>query len=288
MDKESVYKKLKSVKDLPSLPIVVQKIRQSLSDSNTNAESISLILKDDPAMSSKILRVANSAVFGLPQKVESVNQAIAILGFSAIGNIAMTASVFSSFSKGNRDFDRREFWRHSISVGFGMTAVYELSKESLGKKYSKDVLHLAGLLHDMGKMVFDEFFHTDFIEAVKLARKDATPLFHAEREVFGLDHAELGAWLGAKWNLNDEVVHAIRYHHEIDEARDHVELVNLCHTANHACNLHNCGDGGDLASPFFKMGILKKLGMKVKDIRIISEEVKEEAKHSEILLALAS
>lgn len=290
MTSYDVFDKLEKVERLPSLPAVIQRLRSALEDPNADYNTITNIMKDDPAMVANIMQLVNSAVYGLPQRVKSVSQAVSILGVSAVGNIALSAGVFSSFKNdADAEFSRNEFWSHSISVGIGMNVVYEKSRSALSEAYSSDVLHLTGLLHDMGKMVMDEYFHAEFMGAIARARQEDAPLYQAEREMFETDHAEIGAWLAERWQLDPEVVETIRWHHDPDRGdKNFQDLHRLCHIANHICNLRHCGDGGDTVAPVCHMGTLKKLGLGVKDIEPMVNQVREEAKRSETMLSLAT
>jgi len=209
------------------------------------------------------------------------------MGLNAVNNIAMSTSVFSTFSKAEqKDFNRVEFWRHCISTGIAVAVLYDRCKPNLTKRYTKDILHLAGLLHDIGKVILEQFFHNEFIGAVKLAEQNHIPLSQSEIESIGADHAQVGAWLGMKWFLSNEILQTIRWHHDPEYADvEHQEIVMLCHTANYICNLEKIGDSGDSTAPAFHQSIWQKLGLAVKDIAEIVDKVTEESKKSEVLMA---
>ncbi len=148
------------------------------------------------------------------------------------------------------------------------------------------MLHLSGLLHDIGKIVLEQFMHEQFIASVKTAQSKNISLFQAETEVIGLDHTEIGAWLAAKWNLSDTIAGIVRWHHDPQKGPSEImDLLNICHISNYICNLEKLGDSGDSIAPTFLHGVWKQLGLAVQDIADIVDEVKEESKQSEILLA---
>lgn len=289
MHRDLLFEKLETITTLPTLPAVMQRLGTVVRNPNTSAEQVSAIIKDDPAMTARILKVVNSAAFSGGEAIVSIQQAVARMGFVAVQNLALSTSVFSAFDKQEgAEFNREEFWRHSVCVGIGANVLYAHTAEMFKIKIPKDVLHLSGLLHDIGKIIFEHFFHGEFIQAVHLAAARQAPLFLAEREVFGADHAEVGHWLAEKWNLSKEAAETIRWHHDPERAEaKYLDLVRLCHTANHIINLEKIGDGGDHAAPVFNIGVWKRLGLKVKDIRQIVQEVINDSKQSETLMSFA-
>ena len=287
MKKEEVFKKLDSTSNLPTLPVIMKKLTEAVRNPNSSAAQIAGIIKDDPAMMARILKVVNSSMYGFAEPVQSLQQALAIRGMNAINNVALTTAVFSTFSgKEAADFSHEAFWRHCINVGIASNVLYERTRETVKVKLSKDSLHLAGLLHDIGKVLLVQFFHAEFMEAVRRSKERSIPLWQAESEIFGANHAEVGAWLGKKWNLSPEVIQAIRWHHDPENGDiENIALLRLCHVANHICNLEKIGDSGD-ASPSFVMGVWKRIGLGVKDIEGIIGQVDQEAKKSETLMAM--
>jgi HD-like signal output (HDOD) protein len=240
---------------------------------------------------SKILKIVNSAMYALPNPVASMSQATALLGFTAIKNIATTTSVFSTFDMDGGDkrsrFNRQEFWKHSIVVGIAMNVLYDYVRTNIKSIIASDILHLAGLTHGIGIIIFEQFFHVKFTFALILAQKEKVSLLEAERNSLGADHCEIGAWLGRKWNLPPEVIEAIRWHSQPELAHpDFRDIVNLCHTAKYICTLKKLGDYGDSVA-VFKPEVWKALGLTLQDISDILDEVLERAKDSEALLALA-
>lgn len=287
MNKELIFKKLEGINNLPTLPAVMQKLSKAVRDPNSDAAMIAGIIKDDPSMMARIMKVVNSAAYGLPQPVQSLQQALSILGMNALNNIALSTAVFSSFQTQTKDdFSRDEFWKHCICVGIAANILSNRTRETVKKRFQRDTLHLCGLLHDIGKILFDEFFHAEFMEAIRRAGERQIPLHQAELEIYGTNHAEVGAWLGKRWNLTQDVIQAIRWHHDPENADiEHVELLRLCHAANHICNVENLGFSGDVA-PSFVLGVWKRIGLSVKDIRDIVGEVQKEAAQSETMMAI--
>ncbi len=283
-----VLRKLESIRNLPTLPPVIQRLHEAVRDPDSTAQEVANIIEDDPAMMARILKIVNSALYGGWEPVVSLEAAVARLGFSSITNIATSTAVFAAFGKaGQREFDRGEFWRHCICAGIGANVLHERCATRLKHRYSRDLLHLSGLLHDIGKIVLEQHFHGDFMAAVREARADESALVKAEQAALGTDHAEVGAWLGMRWNLAPELLQVIRWHHEPDEAEsEHRELVMLTHCVNYVCNHERLGDGGDTAGPQLARTAWTQLGLTSEDVPEVVAQVVARAKDSEILMAL--
>ncbi len=282
-----IIQKLNSITNLPTLPLVMQKVSAAVRDPNMDARKLAQIMEDDPAIMARVLKVVNSAFYAGSVEITSVQQAVARMGMNALNNIAMSTSVFSAFGKGEAEaFDRQEFWRHAISVGIGACVIADRAAGNLSRKHPKDGLRLAGLLHDIGKIVLDQYFHEEFMAALTDARENACPLIEAETKVLGTDHAHVGAWLGVKWKLADELNQVVRWHHDPQAGGSgHQEVSALIHVANYICNQQKIGDGGDTAAPKFIQALWKYLGLSVADISDIVDAIVEESKKSEILLS---
>ncbi len=289
MDKlNSIIDTLNKIQNLPTLPAVLQRVQAAVRDPNSDARTIARLIEDDPAIMARILKVVNSSLYAGGIEIGSVQQAVARMGLTATSNIALSTSVFSAFKGNTNDnFDLKEFWRHSICVGIAACVVYEYAAPNMKKRHSKDSLRLIGLLHDIGKLILDQYYQDEFNQALELARSSSMHLYRAECEVLGADHAILGGWLCGKWNLADNLVMSILWHHDPDSAPDdHWEACALCHVANYICNREKIGNGGDNAAPDFVQSVWKRLGLSVADISLVVDRIHEEAGQSDILLSL--
>ncbi len=285
----SIYAKLESLIHLPTLPPVIGRLQEAIRDPECGARRVCAIVEDDPAMMMRILQVVNSPLYAGLAPVSSLELAVTRLGFTTIVNIAISTSVFTMFGRQEQNgFDRVGFWRHSISTGIATQVLYERARPGLESRHPVDLLHLVGLLHDLGKIVLGQHFSADFMAAVDQAGARKVALDAAERDVLGTDHAEVGSWLGMRWNLAPEVLQVVRWHHNPAQASlENRELVMLVHAADYICNLERVGNGGNSKAPEFHQSTWIDLGLSTRDIPAVLDEVTTRSGESEVLLAIA-
>ena len=260
------------IKELPTLPQVAVTLMDLLDDPNTGAPQINRVMARDPALASKILKLVNSAYYGLSNRVSSLNQAIVILGFKTVKSIALSASVMGLFKthaeKGT--FDRSLFWKHSIASACVARLVARKQKGA-----DPEAAFSAGLLHDIGKLVLDQYLPVDMESIVGIAQKDKSDFISAERKVLETTHAEIGRWVAEKWGLPKELVGAIGYHHEIDTAPDKV-LVAVVQFANFLSKLKGLAASGSYETPELAKEVWTQLAVDKSDLPELVNTINEE------------
>ncbi len=202
-------KLVKRIKQIPTLPIISQKIMSIVGNENASFKELVQIISKDQALAVKILKVANSAFYGLLGRVSSLEHALVILGTDDVKYIVLGFSVQNFFSHGESDaFDRTRFWKHAI--------VCSQVAELLGRHFkTRDdgSLFLAGLIHDMGKVVLDQYCHEDFLQIIEHISSNNTTFSQAEREILGTTHYQIAAKVLRQWNFPDKVIMQVLYHH---------------------------------------------------------------------------
>lgn len=196
--------------DIPSMPAVAIKMIEMSNDDGTDAEDLARVIETDPALSTRLLQLANSAAHGLRSEVTSIRRAVVVQGFEATRNLALQLVVFDQFinKNGKQDFDLLFFWQHCLIVA-------SLSR-LIGKQLDHpdpEQLYIAGLLHDLGKMVLESCGQISYSEFLAASHTLSGDILDAEKAFFGISHDALGAWCGKYWNLPQLVVAAQAQHH---------------------------------------------------------------------------
>ncbi|MCD6404294.1 MAG: HDOD domain-containing protein [Planctomycetes bacterium] len=199
-----------SIEDLPTLPEVVIAITRLVEDPDATAEDIYKIVSTDPALSATMLKLVNSAFYGMSRLVTSPEQAIRILGFVTVRNIALAAFVFDAFLTGKGRFNYKAFWLRSI----GTAAAAKVLAHRLQIKETAEYF-IYGLLRDMGLILMMQYFADELVETGKSLEK-GTSLADAQDAAIGCTHNELGAALAEKWDFPPALISVIRYHSTAD------------------------------------------------------------------------
>jgi len=194
------------IEDLPTLPEVVIEITRLVENPDTTAEDIYRIVSTDVSLSATMLKLVNSAFYGMAKSVTSLERAIRILGFATVRNIALAAFVFDAFLKGKGKFDYRAFWLHSIASA----AACNVLGKRLRVRETGDYF-VYGLLHDLGVVVFMQYM-PDELTAVKEAVDTGVDITDAELSAAGCTHNELGAALAERWDFPPALVAVIAEH----------------------------------------------------------------------------
>ena len=288
--KRIIFRKLETVENLPALPGVIDQIRNMILDPGSDNELIAQIMSDEPSMMANVLKLANSAMYGARERINSLQVAITRLGLKAVYNLATSIGVVKMLENFNaKGFDHKAFCEHSISTGIAMCVIADVCKDNLKQTHSPDVLHLSGVLHDVGRLLTLQFFEKEVQEAIELCEKHSLPLFLAEQKTIGVDHAAVGAWLAQKWNMDEVQRNVIAYHHDpMLGPSAHAESIFLCHAANYVCNQQKIGNAGDIFAPFFDQRVFDSLGLTVELIPDVIRRVREEAARSEVLKLLSA
>lgn len=208
---EAVHKILDNVDDLPTLPTIAKKVMDELNNPQSNAKDIADIIKNDQAITAKILKVGNSAYYAGYSPCTNVQGAVARIGFLQIKRMILSISILDTFSKYERkNFNLKDFWTHSIAAGYAARIIGKLS----GFRDSDDIF-TAGLLHDLGKLITLRYIPDLFDEILKKFEEDGSISYYdAERALCPITHCDIGSWLAIKWNMSRDIQNVIFNHHQ--------------------------------------------------------------------------
>ena len=221
--KQIVDAALEKIGDLATLPEVTIKITQIVEDAKSTARDLHEVIKNDPALSVKVLKVVNSAFYGLPGQVASVDRAIILLGLSAIKNIAIAASIARLF-KGKRIsevFSASDLWRHSVAVAVAARSLARCSPHPA----MTDEIFVAGLIHDIGTLVERQTYPDEFADVIDKCYNGEINVLECERQLIGADHQAFGVGLTKKWKFPRHLRAAVGFHHNPESLS--VELRNM-------------------------------------------------------------
>ena len=231
------------IKTLPSLPSIYQDLMQEMQSPQASLKKASRIVAKDLGMVTKILQLVNSAFFGLRTHVSDPEQAVALLGFETIKSLVLSSHVFAQFDQ-NRlpGFSLEALWRHAMLTA---TCARRIAKEAGANQPVMDEAFTAALLHDVGVLVLAANKPDDYVRVLDLMRTDHTSDWAAERDIFGADHAHVGAYLLGIWGLGDGIVEAVAFHqHPGDYKASGFQAVTAVHVANAFAEVQAGPDAG--------------------------------------------
>lgn len=228
IDSDEMVSILDQTEDLPTLPTVYKRISNLISNPKSSVSDVSKVIEVDQALTGKILKMVNSSFFGFSRKISSIHQAVVLMGFNTIQNTVLSVSVFDGFSgKINGNFSLKQFWKHSIACGI----ISSILEQNL-KSGFRDEVFVAGLLHDMGKIILNRYFEEDFNMILDFAQKNHEAFYDCEKAIVGFSHDEVGEYLADKWQLPFILVEAIALHHQPNNIRSNPKLVSIIHLAD--------------------------------------------------------
>ena len=259
-----------SIEAFPSMPAAGSKLLAVLEEPEVSVQKVEGILRYDPGLTANVLKLANSAYFGIPARVGSVKQAIVLLGLKRLMQLVIASCVGAVMNKSIPGYNipPGNLWRHSIAVSIAAEA---LVKDK--KNLETEDFFTAALLHDIGKLVLGSFIKEDQV-AIESVRARGIPFVIAENMILGTDHAEIGAKILSMWSFPKEVVNAVRWHHD-PEASDHSSLqIDVVHLSNLLCQTNKAGDGTGQPAEL-SAAVIGRLGIEIAQFETISEKVSQ-------------
>jgi putative nucleotidyltransferase with HDIG domain len=265
--------------DLPAMPAIAVKVMEMVGDPSTSANDLQEIISHDQALTSKVLKIANSAMFGVSRDISTLSHAIMILGFSSIRSIVLATSTKSVYMKtgGASGFSTKLLWDHSLSTA--------LISRTIGSKIpsvNNEEVFIAGLLHDIGKTVMNMNFTSDYEGVITEVYNNKVPFREVEEKLMGFDHTQVGALVLRKWNISQTLEETVLHHHSPKGAKLNQELTAVVSLANIISNLLTKAGEAELElEPVINSDAAEVLGydeVKIKELTDLVVEMLEEDK----------
>ncbi len=256
-------------KKISSPPEVFLKLRNTMSDPKHTFADLKRIVEADPALAARLLKITNSAFYGLEGKVESIEHALEIVGTQQLTNLVLSATVSDNFNLIPKDLvDMESFWKHSLTCAISAKLLAEMKNKS-----DTDPYYLAGLLHDIGSLIIYQELPDKAVETLSYCSKTGEHLYWAEDQIIGFNHADMGGALLNDWGLPDNVVEAVKYHHAPLQAKKYPEFCAHIHIAEITAYGTKIGKSGEPQVPPLAPNILEKFNFSQQEVKNIQSEV---------------
>ncbi|MDG5814356.1 HDOD domain-containing protein [Chitinispirillales bacterium ANBcel5] len=282
---DKLSQNLQSTDTIPTIPEVICSLTALLENPRTSAEEIGRAIKSDQALASKVLKLVNSAFYGFPGRIGSITHAVVILGFSTVKNVILTASILQNFrtiTNSSQEFDAEQFWLHSVACGVAAKCIARHQGHS-----NCDDFFTAGLIHDIGKIIFFHYMQEEFWETIKYARQKDALFFDCEKQLFSITHQEIGGELARRWNLPLHLKDAISYHHTPSVTRHGYDITAVVHLADIFVRALSLGNGGDTKIPVINEDVWRYLGFERISLITLFENIEKEVIKANVFLQLS-
>ena len=233
------------IEKMPSLPTSVAKVLEVCNDPNASPADLNRIISIDPVLMGKVMKLINSAYYGLNQEITSLVRAIIMLGINTVKNLALSTAVLTTLGKAlkSQALNMDGFWRHSLCVG--VTAKLIAIQRKIDKKILEEYF-IAGLLHDVGKIPLNNRLSEEYVHVMGLSDRESLPLYIAEGQILTLNHSDVGGIVVKNWKLSQEIHDAVFFHHSPTTYEgEHKDLLYTVAMANYFANISEIGFSGD-------------------------------------------
>lgn len=277
-------KLVNKVEDLPPLPDIVVKLLHASRDPNVSMREMVDLIKYDPALTVKVLRLCNSSYYGLPRKIHSIQESLVYIGTDTLVNFILAGCMSSFYQQARAGYglEKGDLWRHSVGCAIASQRI----AEQVAKDEGVAQAFTAGLIHDVGKIVINAFVDDEIENIMELVDTDNMSFVGAEKQVLGFSHTEAGGRVARHWNLPENLIEAIELHQSPSEAIIAPELVSEVHLGNILCLSFGIGLGNDGLAYTFDPKALEVTRMDVSDLLRLSLDIHDKYKKAEELIGL--
>lgn len=273
--------------DLPSVPATLARVIQVTNKTDCTAEKVAQVVMLDQSLATKVLRLANSAYLGRRTKADTITEAVITLGYSSVRNLAASASVVDALFPKQlfAGFSWQEMWTHSVMCGLGAEAIHS---RILGSSASSESAFVAGLLHDVGKLVMARALPHKFVQVVDACHRCGFHMRQAESNILGTDHCRIGGDLADQWAFPGSLIDGIRYHHAPEDAEEHEDLARAVQAANLLAKRMGRSYLVGATAEISLKDVGDCAGIRLADVEFVVEQVREGLTQSGEILAWAT
>jgi HD-like signal output (HDOD) protein len=272
-EEHSILQQLDAIEKLPTLPAVVNQLNQLIASNRSSMAQIASVIARDQAIASRVIRLVNSAFYGLQGRVTSIQQAITLLGLNTVKNLVTGVAVVKAFENSSKSslFDHQKFWMHTFACAV-------LSREIARKRRCAEPedYFMSGLLHDIGILVLDQFFNPQFMNIINACTKSSSGYTDTEQNIIGTTHCEVGEYLANKWHIPEILALSIRYHHTplyaLNKAPSSLDILFTVHISDSFIQSAGYHIGFDGEPAKCSRVILHRLGINESEINPVWEE----------------
>ncbi|RJP57443.1 MAG: HDOD domain-containing protein [Candidatus Auribacter fodinae] len=243
-----IISELGNIDALPTIPQVVLRLNGVLADPNSSARDVAKLLGEDQVITTRILKLVNSAFYGYARQVKTLTQAVVILGFREVKNIVLTSQIFDLFKSSHKNirdlFDINQLWTHSV----GCAVIAKNIGERI-RYLEPEALFIAGLIHDIGKVVEINCIPDKMPDVFRTVQEENISMIEAEKKVLEVTHCEIGKVMAEMWDFPQLIEYVVAYHHKPSLSRKFEQEVAIVHVANCMVRMLEIGSGGDSLIP---------------------------------------
>ncbi|HRP01455.1 MAG TPA: HDOD domain-containing protein [Candidatus Kapabacteria bacterium] len=255
---------------LPTLPTVYIELMNKFDDPKITITSLSDTIILDISSTTKLLQMVNSSIFSFKTKINTVTQAISLLGLEEVRHTILTIAIMDFFGtyKNNKEFQQIDIWRHSIAVGL----IAKIIGKEIGYKGVEQVF-IAGLTHDIGKLIMLSKFKGMYLSVVFDDLDNNEDLIDKEYDIMSFNHCDVGYLLAQRWNLSSDIAAVIKYHHKPDFNSPYIRLISIVYLANIIAKLMGLGNSGNNYIPTPDNRIWEVLGLPTGFLKSIYSDI---------------
>ncbi|MBI5213944.1 MAG: HDOD domain-containing protein [Nitrospirae bacterium] len=274
MDVQTLRSQIEKIDTLPTIPSVLRKLLAVIENPKVSLNEVGGFISNDPVLTSRVLKLVNSPIYGFPGRISSVSQALILLGLNVVKGMLLGVSVFDAMQK-----TMIGLWEHSL--GCAITA--RIIAQKKGLKEPEEV-SVAALLHDIGKVVLGLKFPDEYKKIIAEAENKGIFILEAERNHFAISHAEAGAWIAQKWNFPRNLVEVIEYHHKPHLSNSVPVQTAIVHLSDIIVRAKGFGFAGDNFVPAINSAAWQALGLSEDNLKEILSELEDSLSSAEDFL----